>query len=184
REGSVFIERPAAVGITGAYISEVLGAEDLRRGQRWEHALALGEEIIDVGGNPLAPSFVNGHTHLGLAPLRGITSLARRKKNVVSETFFLAERHLLPADVRVFTRLGALESLLSGVGEVWDHYYFGKEVAEALVEAGLTGTVAPTLQELSGPGNGRADEEFEATIFISQNDGLKRAGISAAFGPH
>jgi 5-methylthioadenosine/S-adenosylhomocysteine deaminase len=184
REDSVFIERAEAVGLAGAHIAQLLPADELRKGPRRERALALGEEIIDVGNDPLVPSFVNGHTHLALAPLRGITSLAKRKRNIVSETFFQVERHLLPADVRIFTRLGALESLLLGVGEVWDHYYFGDEVAEGLYEAGLSGAVAPTLQDLSGPGKGRAEMELASTLRIHQDERLKRAGIVVAFGPH
>jgi 5-methylthioadenosine/S-adenosylhomocysteine deaminase len=140
--------------------------------------------IIDVGRSALVPGFVNAHTHLAMAPLRGIATRETRQRNVVSDVFFALESHLRPEDVRAFTRLGAVESLLCGVTEVWDHYYYGEEVAHALVEAGLGGTVAPTLQDLSGPGATRWEAELAATATISRNAHFRSHGVSAAYGPH
>src|SRR5690606_37224016 len=87
-------------------------------------------------------------------------------------------------DVRAFARLGAYESLLSGVTEVWDHYYFAEQVAEALVEVGLSGVVAPTLQDLSGPWAHRSLEELESTLTIAHSAKFAAAGVRAALGPH
>lgn len=176
--------RSVAIGLSGAHISRVLSAEELRTGQSGARAESRGEVVIDVGAQPIVPAFVNGHTHLALAPLRGIASLARRTTNVVTDTFFRFEKHLTAADVRVFSRLGAFESALHGVGQVWDHYYFGEEVAQALSEVGLGGVVAPTLQDLSGPGAARSEEELAATLKIHESAGLRAAGVTAALGPH
>lgn len=184
REEGKWVERSVAVGIVGARISEVFPAEELRSGERRDSAERRGEEIIDVGARPLCPSFVNGHTHLALAPLRGIASLQMRSKNVVVDTFFRFEKYLTAEDVRVFSRLGAFESALFGVGQVWDHYYFGQEVALALSEVGLGGVVAPTLQDLSGPGAQRSEEELDATRAIVADRSLFERGVLGALGPH
>ena len=140
--------------------------------------------VHDFGGRPVVPAFVNGHTHLGMAPMRGITSRSSRAGDVVKDVFFRIEEHLTPSDVLAFTRIAAFECLLAGVAEVWDHYYYGQSIAQALLEVGLTGTVAPTLQDLSGPGCQRADDELEATHVIASNTRLRAFGINAALGIH
>jgi len=140
--------------------------------------------VHDFGGRPVVPSFVNGHTHLGMAPLRGLTSRTARSGDVVKDLFFRIEQHLTPEDVLAFTRLAGFECLLMGVGEVWDHYYYGESIAQALLEVGLTGTVAPTLQDLDGPGKERAEDELEATHLIASSTRLRAFGIDAALGIH
>lgn len=140
--------------------------------------------VHDFGQRPVVPAFVNGHTHLGMAPLRGITSRAARAGDVVKDVFFRVEEYLTASDVRAFTRVAAFECLLAGVAEVWDHYYYGHSVAQALLDVGLTGTVAPTLQDLAGPGSDRAEDELEATHVIASNPRLRAFGIDAALGIH
>ena len=184
REDGKYIPRPAAIGLTGARISRVISRDEFSAWGGRAEAESRDATVIDVGSSPVVPAFVNGHSHLALAPLRGIASLARRTKNVVTDTFFRFEQHLTAADVRVFSRLGAFESALHGVGQVWDHYYFGEEVAEALSEVGLGGFVAPTLQDLSGPGAAQSGEELAATLRIHSSTRLRDAGVCAALGPH
>ena len=140
-------------------------------------------EVKSHGKQLVTPAFVNGHTHLALSFLRGALP-EENLGNVVEDFFFRHETALQPGDVRAFTRMGAFESLGSGVGFVWDHYYHGLEVAEGLRDVGLAGVVAPTLQDLAGPGKDRYREELEATLAISGDSALLRIGIGAALGPH
>ncbi|HVR29210.1 MAG TPA: amidohydrolase family protein, partial [Thermoanaerobaculia bacterium] len=130
------------------------------------------------------PAFVNAHTHLALGFLRGAAPPAVLRGNMVRELYFRIERRLEPDDVLAFTRMGAYESLLAGVGLVWDHYYHGLAVAQALVETGLAGVVAPTLQDLSGPGVAWREEQLRATEAIVRSRELAAAGVAAAVGPH
>jgi len=169
---------PQAEGIT----SDERTRTDVRR--RSPDSWAAPPPVHDFGARPVVPAFVNGHTHLGMAPLRGITSRTARSGDVVRDVFFRVESHLTPEDVLAFTRLAGFECLLSGVAEVWDHYYHGAAIAQALLEVGLTGTVAPTLQDLSGPGAGRAEDELEATHLIASSTRLQAFGIGAALGIH
>ena len=103
---------------------------------------------------------------------------------MVREFYFGIERNLEPGDVAAFTRMGAYECLLSGVGLVWDHYYHAEAVAEALVDTGLAGVVAPTLQDLSGPGVQWRAAQLRATESIARSKELAGRGIVAAVGPH
>ena len=50
---------------------------------------------------------------------RGIGGLASLEGNVVKDLYFRLEQNLEPEDVRAFTRLGAVEALMSGTGFVW-----------------------------------------------------------------
>lgn len=162
----------AAIEIEGARIARVEARESAPEG-----AYDLGQRLV-------APAFVNGHTHLSMSSLRGIDAVASMHGNVVEELYYRIEKHLEPADVRAFVRMGAYESLLAGVGCVWDHYYYAESVAEALAEVGLCGVVAPTLQDLDGPGVGHADAQLEAAARIDDDARLASAGVVAALGPH
>jgi cytosine/adenosine deaminase-related metal-dependent hydrolase len=102
----------------------------------------------------------------------------------VEDLDFHFETKLTPADVRAFARMGAYESLLSGVATVWEHYYGDTSLAEALVDTGLCGVIAPTLQDLSGPGRGGHERALEATLEIAQSAHFRQAGVFAALGPH
>lgn len=169
--------RPAAVWIEGAHIARVTSLESLQQAPPDAVIHRLGERVV-------APAFVNAHTHLALGALRGVATAQARSGNVVTDLFFRVERELAAADVRAFTRMGAYECLLTGSVEVWDHYYFGLAVAEALADVGLTGVVAPTLQDLSGPGAGMWAEQLTATEEIARSERLGSLGIRAALGPH
>ena len=143
-----------------------------------------GAEILDFGSRLISPAFVNAHTHLALGFLRGAPGLASAAGNMVTEEFFRIEERLSGDDVRAFARMGAYESLLHGVACVWDHYYFGEQVAEALLDVGLGGVVAPTLQDIAGPGRRAPQEQLAATESIAASTRLREHGIFAAVGPH
>ncbi|MBM4360473.1 MAG: amidohydrolase family protein, partial [Deltaproteobacteria bacterium] len=148
---------PAAVSIDGSQIVEVRELDESAQVVAGE-----GETVIELGDKLLAPAFVNAHTHLALGFLRGFDMRAVARGNMVEEFFFTIERRVSPEDVRAFTRIGAYDSLLAGVGLVWEHYYAAEQVAEGLVDAGLAGVVAPTLQDLAGPGKDAWEAQLAA----------------------
>ena len=156
-EGEALRVVPALIELTEPYVGRVEPLEEDAYAERMSRARAAGDEVTDHGDRLVSPAFVNAHTHLSLGMLRGFNLAAAARGNMVEELFFAVESTLTAEDVRAFTRMGAYESLLNGVGLVWDHYYFGETVAEALAEVGLSGVVAPTLQDLSGPGKDAHD---------------------------
>lgn len=176
-DGEAVEVRPAAVWIEGTTITRITAPEVLTE--------APPDAVIhDLGARVLAPAFVNAHTHLAMGAFRGVATAAARSGNVVTDLFFRLEGALCAEDVRAFTRMGAYECLLTGSAEVWDHYYFGEAVAEALLDVGLTGVVAPTLQDLAGPGAERWEAELEATERIAHSERFAAGGVRAALGPH
>ena len=132
----------------------------------------------------LTPSFVDCHTHLCMNFFRGLDFEKASRTNIISELFFKLEKELTYEDVYHFTVLGASESLLSGTGFVWDHYYHGKAVAEALKNVGLSGCVTPALQDIEGPGVQWLENQWEDTLHINENQDYLKHGIVSGFGPH
>jgi len=150
------------------------GQSNANRDPDYEH---LGEHLI-------APAFVNAHTHLALASLRGLVTQENYRGNVVEEVYFRFETKLSAEDVRAFVRVAALECLLSGTATVWDHYYFADALVDAFRDVGLCAVIAPTLQDVDGPGVKVWEAQMDATIRIAQDPSLLNEGIVAALGPH
>jgi 5-methylthioadenosine/S-adenosylhomocysteine deaminase len=167
---------PAAIHVSGSTIESV---------QECTSPPARCERLIDFGEQLLTPAFINAHTHLPMAALRGIEGCAQAMSgDVVVDLYFKLEKLMSPEDVRAFTRMGAYESLLCGVGLVWEHYYHGRALADALADTGLAGVVAPTLQDLEGPGVPWLDQAFADTAEIAADAELRAKGVFAALGPH
>ena len=123
--------------------------------------------VEDLGSALTTPAFINAHTHLCMLAFRGIGGLASLEGNVVKDLYFRLEQNLEPEDVRAFTRLGAVEALMSGTGFVWEHYYFGDMSPEALQDVGLNGAIASTLQDIDGPGKHRTEKAWAETYICS-----------------
>lgn len=168
----------ALVEIQDQLISNVQEMDRQELQQQPDHGL-----IQDLGRHILGPSFINGHTHLAMSSLRGLGQEALRG-NVVEDLYYTLESHLEPEDVRAFVRMGAYENLLCGITAVWDHYYHAQEIALALEDVGLCGVVAPTVQDLNGPGAKHWEAALETTLNIHHNQNFHNKGIYAALGPH
>ena len=167
-----YVFRPALIEIDGALIVKV----DTDPTSREQATLRLDDKII-------VPSFVNAHTHLPMSAFRGLSSVVQQQGNVVEDVYFKIESKLSPDDIRAFTRLGALESILQGVGFVWEHYYGETALAEGIMDVGLEGVVAPTLQDVHGPGTAILEAQLDATEKL-QSSRFADHGIFAAIGPH
>lgn len=142
------------------------------------------DDAHDLSGCLLTPALVNGHTHLPMASLRALGGVAAREGNVVEDLWFGIEARLTDADIRAFTRMGALECLLAGTGAVFEHYYGAEALAQGLADVGLAGVIAPTLQDVSGPGVDQLDAQLDATVRIHGDPKLRSAGITTMWGPH
>lgn len=140
--------------------------------------------IEDLGTALITPAFVNSHTHLCMIAFRGIGGLASLEGNVVEDLYFKLEAKMTADDIAAFTRVASLEALMNGTGFVWDHYYHGFAIAKTLAEVGLCGAIAPTLQDLSGPGVDHLDAAWESTFRIAESQYLRERGVVAALGPH
>lgn len=141
-------------------------------------------DIEDVGSSIISPAFVNSHTHLCMLAFRGIGGLSALSNNVVKDLYFQLEENLLPEDVLHFTRIAALEALMTGVGAVWEHYYFGDSLVQGLEDVGLCGAIASTLQDLSGPGKNHTQRAIDETLKLASDASKTEKGLVAVLGPH
>lgn len=134
------------------------------------------------GNKLISPAFVDPHTHLALVALRGFDPAACAG-NVVEDLFYRFESQLSPADVAAFARVGAYEALLNGIGLVWDHYFHAESLADAIADTGLSAVIAPTVQDLSGPGVKTLDQAYAASTALNA-DVWRRRNIYSSVGPH
>lgn len=178
-DGAPLTVAGALVEVRGRAIAAVTPCAREELSKRTDHAA-----ILDLGDRLVSPAFINAHVHLPMVAFRGIGGSPALRANVVEELYFTIERALTPEDIRAFARLGAYECLLAGTGLVWEHYYGGVALARGLADAGLAGVVAPTLQDLEGPGASAWEAQLEATIAIDEDPALEAAGVLAAVGPH
>lgn len=169
---------PAEIEISGSKIVQV---QVLTQNEFASYNKKNAQKITD---KMLSPAFINAHTHLPMSFFRAFPLEKEAENNLVEDSFFKLEEKLTYEDVRAFARMGAYESLLFGVGFVWDHFYYGEAIAKALQDVGLSGVVAPTLQDLSGPGCRWSEQQWQDTLSIHQNQEFADQGIFAAFGPH
>jgi cytosine/adenosine deaminase-related metal-dependent hydrolase len=176
---------PASIELEGPRIVSVDRMDPaIYERSRSVHPGSEGHGVLDLGDHLITPAFVNPHTHLALSFMRCLHVGDARHDNLVEDLFFRYEERLTADDVRAFSRMGAYESLLHGVGLVWDHYYFGKAVAAALSDTGLSGVVAPTLQDLAGPFAAQHEQALDDTAQLDADESLRERGIYAAVGPH
>ncbi|MEM9457479.1 MAG: amidohydrolase family protein [Myxococcota bacterium] len=170
---------PASVAVDGQRIVAV--AEQSR--EQWRAQTSPADGAIDLGDRVLAPAFIDANTHLSMSAFRGLIPTTALGGNVVEDLFYRLEESLTEDDIRAFCRLGAYECLSHGVGLVWDHYYGGMSLAEGISDTGLAAVIAPTLQDLHGPGATRTEAQLDTTVQLDASTWHER-GIWAALGPH
>lgn len=85
----------------------------------------------------VVPGFVNAHTHVAMAPLRGIAD--DRELAGFLEVLFAVDSRRVESDVEAGARAGVAEMLLAGTTSFLDLYYFEDAVARAVASLGIRG---------------------------------------------
>ncbi|APJ02633.1 amidohydrolase family protein [Silvanigrella aquatica] len=185
KEGSQYLVFPGSLEITGNQITNVTKLTlESYQGSIINEKKKNKIKIHDFGDRLITPAFINCHTHIAMNFFRSILSNHSKAKNLIEDIFFKCESLLNANDIRAFARMGAYENILNGNGLIWDHYYHGFEVAEACHDVGLTAVVAPTLQDITGPGSSYFQSMLDQTYEIHSHPTFQKAGIYAAFGAH
>lgn len=170
---------PAAITLNGHTIEAV----ETRTGVTPSDAPG-SPPVTDFGEHLITPAFNNAHTHVALVGLRGAVSSTVARGNMVEELFYVWEKRLTADDVRALARMGAYECLLSGVGTVWDHYFFADAMVAGLRDVGIGGVIGPALQDRSGPGVPQWEAQLDATERLAQDPSLAADGLAVAVAPH
>ncbi len=96
-----------------------------------------GAEVLDGRRFAAVPGFINAHTHVAMAPLRGIAD--DRELAGFLEVLFAVDAHRSESDVEAGARAGIAEMLLSGTTSFLDLYYHEDAVARAVEALGIRG---------------------------------------------
>ena len=102
------------------------------------------DEVYDLGGNLLMPSFKNAHTHSAMTFARSFADdlpLSEWLNNMI----FPMEAKLTGEDIYWLSQLAFLEYLTSGVSACFDMYYFPEEYAKACVDFGFRSVMTSGL---------------------------------------
>ncbi|RPI30570.1 MAG: hypothetical protein EHM52_03125 [Actinomycetota bacterium] len=138
-----------AVAVAGERIAAVGAAAEVA-------AAYPGAQVVDLGRAIVMPGFVNCHSHLEYTLFRGILDDAQFGDWILQLVDFKAS--LTPEEYVLSARLGAAESVASGITTVADTSYGGASVAPA-AEAGLRGRL---YLEVFGIDDTRIDETLAA----------------------
>jgi 5-methylthioadenosine/S-adenosylhomocysteine deaminase len=163
KKGSVLIENDKIIEITDK------GQKD-------------ADEIINGEKKVLMPGLVNTHTHLSMSLLRGLAD------DLPLDTWL--NDHIWPVEANLngeYCYAGALlaciEMIKSGTTTFNDMYFFMDDVAKAVDEAGLRGTLCHGMIDLGDEEKRKA--EFRETMRIIEKCHDTADGrINVAFGPH
>ncbi len=101
------------------------------------NAPRAGAELLDGRRFAAVPGFVNAHTHVAMAPLRGIADDV--ELGGFLDVLFRVDAHRTEADVEAGARVGVAEMLLGGTTSFLDLYYFEDAVARATEALGARG---------------------------------------------
>ncbi len=96
-----------------------------------------GATVVDGHLFAIVPGFVNAHTHVAMAPLRGLAD--DRDLGGFLERLFAVDAKRTEADVEAGAYAGVAEMLLGGTTSFLDLYYFEDAVARAVDGLGARG---------------------------------------------
>ena len=94
------------------------------------------DEVYNLNGNLLMPSFKNAHTHSAMTFARSFADDLPLDK-WLNEKIFPLEAKLVAQDIYDATALAFLEYLTSGITACFDMYYFPEAIAKASVDFGF-----------------------------------------------
>jgi 5-methylthioadenosine/S-adenosylhomocysteine deaminase len=142
---------------------------------------APADELIDASGLLLCPPMVNGHTHAGMTLFRGFGDDMPLMKWLETR-IWPAEAKLEASDVYWGTRLACIEMIRAGTTRFADMYWFGAEVARAVVDSGIHAVVSSVIIDQLDPAKG---ERLRPEV-IEILDRLAEAGplVTPSLGPH
>lgn len=138
------------------------------------------DELVDGRGRALIPGLVNGHGHAAMTLLRGFADDLPLMPWLETR-IWPAESRVTREDVYWGTRLACLEMIRSGTTRFWDMYWFQFDVARAVVDSGLRGTVSQVFLSFEG-----APDEARPEAAPEGLDRLAGFGprVTPCLGPH
>lgn len=139
-------------------------------------------EYVDARGMVVMPGFVNTHTHLPMALLRGYADDLPLHRWLTDYIFPAEARWMTPENVAVATRFALIEMIKSGTTCFNDMYFFEEIIAREAKRAGVRGVVGESLIDFPTPSFRTLEEGIARTESILQEwkgDRLITPGVCA-----
>lgn len=107
------------------------------------------EEVIDVGGSLVMPSFKNAHTHSAMTFLRSFADDLPLDR-WLNDRVFPMEAKLTGEDIYTFTKLAVLEYLSSGITACFDMYFYLDDFVRAVTDCGFKSVICSSINDFGG----------------------------------
>lgn len=140
-------------------------------------------DVVDCAGSAVLPGMINAHTHVPMSLLRGLADDLRLDVWLFGYMLPVEREFVGPEFCRWGTLLSCAEMIRAGVTCFADMYYYEKEVARAVAEAGMRGVLAETLMKWPTPDAENYDESLAyCRSHIEEWKGHPL--VTPAVGPH
>ena len=113
---------------------------------------------IDLGGNLIIPGFKNAHTHTAMTFLRSLAD-DLPLSDWLNKQVFPREAKLTEEAIYVFTQLGNMEYLTSGITSSFDMYFKLPSYAKANIDMGFRTVICGSINDFGGTVEG-CEEEY------------------------
>lgn len=165
-----------AVAVSGDAIVAVGPQEEICK--QYEAA-----EVLDCHGKILMPGLVNGHTHVPMTLLRGLSDDLRLDVWLMGYIMPVEREFVSPEMVVLGTKIACAEMIRCGTTTFADMYYFEEHIAKATAEAGMRAICAESVLKFPSPDAQFYEESLTRTrTFIEQYN--KHPLIVPAIAPH
>jgi len=139
------------------------------------------DRVIDAGGKPALPSFVNGHTHSAMTLLRGYADDMYLQEWLEKKIWPLEEK-LTEEDIYTGARLACLEMIKSGTTLFNDMYWHWHATAKAVKEMGIRGILGAVLIDMDD--RKRAESQIRTNEELFHGSSAYGSRIIFSLAPH
>ena len=171
--GTVY--RGRAIYIQDGIIVEIDDEQKLKRRHR-------SVEKLDGKNGILLPGFINAHTHIPEALIRGLCDDEPLEKWLFDYVWNY-EKNLTSEKVYNGTFLGIIELIRNGVTSFIDQYFFADSIARAVEKTGLRALICPSVFDNCPEGKTIESQLKIAKNFV-KNWKNKTSLIYTGLGPH
>ncbi len=138
-------------------------------------------EVLDASGMAVLPSFYNGHSHAGMAALRGMADDMELIPWLETK-IWPAEAKLDPEDIYWSTRFACQEMIRYGITFFSDMYWHRDVVVRAVRDSGMSARLPVPALDAGNPDQEKRDRRNIEKQFEASHD--DPAGIQFAVSPH
>ncbi len=135
---------PGAVAVSGDNIVAVGLEKDIC--SKYE-----GAETIDCQQKVLMPGLINGHTHVPMTLLRGLSDDLRLDVWLMGYIMPVEREFVSPEFCVLGTKLACAEMIRGGTTTFCDMYYFEDDIAKATAESGMRAVLGQTVLKFPAP---------------------------------